>query len=129
MTLPWDIPPPPVPVVARNPATGEQVRVDVSENLRQAIRDAINGTVMENKAALKESHPVVVKLSQDFTERTLLHGAAIDIAAATAAVLATLAAPDSTLTKAFWIITAVLAAKTLLLAGQTFATGMLEKKP
>ena len=120
--LPWDKDRP-VPVVARNPATGERVRVDVSEDLRQAIRDAINGTVAENKTALTPP----VRVAQEFTERTLLHGAAIDLAVGFAAVLSTFAAPDSALTKALWVITAVLAVKTLLSAAQTFATGKLTK--
>jgi hypothetical protein len=41
--------------------------------------------------------------------------------------LATVTAPDSTLTHALWFITAVLAAKTLLQAGAAFATGMVKK--
>jgi hypothetical protein len=42
-------------------------------------------------------------------------------------VLATLTAPDSTLTHVLWIITACLAAKTLVQAGAAYATGMVNR--
>ena len=128
MTLPWETAP--VPVVARNPETGETVRVDVSEDLREAIKTAINSTVMEHRPELvgvAKAHPTVTQLAVEFAERTLLHGAGIDVAVAIAAVLATVTAPDSTLTHALWIITACLAAKTLVQAGAAYATGMVNR--
>lgn len=126
MTLPWET----VPVVARNPETGEAVRVDVSEDLRAAIRAAITDSVMESRPELvgvAKAHPSLVRVAQEFAERTLLHGAGIDVAFAVAAVLATVTGPDSTLTKVLWVITAILAAKTLLQAASAFATGMVQK--
>lgn len=115
--LPWEPREHRVPVVARNPATGEQVRVDISHDLREAIRAAIRDTVSDGRDAPPPN------LLGEFTDRTLLHGAAIDGAFGAAAVLCTLASPNSTLTKVLWVVTAVLAAKTLLQAAEAGLVG------
>jgi hypothetical protein len=136
MSLPWESGPPPtpapppastVPVVARNPETGEQVRVDVSEDLREAIKSAINDTVFENRPTLAR---VAVKAKPHlegawrggfFTDRTLLQGAAIDICVFLVAAVSTYVSPDSGFSKGAWVAAAVLAAKTVIQAGVSFA--------
>lgn len=123
--MPWDAaapPPPPVPVSARNPVTGERVRVDVSEDLRQAIKAAINGTVMENRPALAQAakaHPQAVA----FIERTMMHGAGIDLVVASVAAIATIIWPHSWFTSAAWVVTGVLACKTLVQSGVAAVAG------
>jgi uncharacterized protein (DUF983 family) len=125
--MPWDSSPadqmvPDVPVIARNPATGEQVRVNVSAALREAIKAAITETVAGTMvSAFAVEHPKAVTVAYRLTDRTLMHGAAIDLAVAAAAVVATILSPDSTFTAAMWVVTAVLAVKTLVQASVSYA--------
>jgi predicted anti-sigma-YlaC factor YlaD len=115
MGMPWDAqqmqPDIVVPVVARNPKTGQEVRVDVSENLRQAIKAAINDTVMGTKTELEAEHPKAGRLAE-----VMLQGSAIDLAVAAVAVVATIIWPTSAVTGVLWIVTAALAAKTVTMA-------------
>lgn len=136
MSLPWEggTPPvpPPVPVVARNPVTGEQVRVDVGKDLREAIKQAINSTVMENRPTLAHVASTVQPRFEGafrggfFTDRTLLHGAVIDLAVAVLAALATYVSPESGFSKGAWLVVGALAAKTVMQAGLSFATKVKE---
>ena len=113
-----DTPPPatpaePIPVVATS-ADGVRVGVDIGPPLKAAIETAINDVV--------SAHPTIgvvrqVMLDRVFTDRALLHGASIDFAAASVATLATIVNPDSRFTAVAWVITACLAAKTLVHAG------------
>ena len=123
--MPWDgtaenmqpdspipaVAPDPIPVVATNTATGQRVAVDIAGPLRVAIEKAITDVVSQ--------HPSVgivrdVMRDRVFTDRTMLHGASIDLVAATVAALATILNPGSTFAAAAWVVTAVLASKTLI---------------
>ena len=53
-------PPPQIPVVARTP-TGEQVKFDMGASLQQAIREAINTAVSENKGVAAANADAAVR--------------------------------------------------------------------
>lgn len=160
MGMPWDTPrqqpprysPPPAqqmkpdlpPVVARNPQTGETVRVDLGADLREAIRQAVAASVVENKdamlgnaqAAIKKvaqgQKPTVtapqgpIELEGEFemgpsTKRTLLQGLAVDLGFAATATLATVTSTDfNFFDKEAWTLTAVMMLKTLIQTGMSY---------
>lgn len=136
MTLPWDAtvdsgahgepwtaeqmqPDSPIPAVATNYETGQQVRVDIGPPLKAAIQQAINDAVGQHPVA----EAVARKILQErpLREVVLLHGAAIDITVAIVAALSTIVSPTSTFTAAAWVVAAVLAVKTLIQTGVTAA--------
>lgn len=164
MGMPWDREPPrqeppqypqqmqpdvpPVPVVARNPQTGDAVRLDLGADLRAAIQQAVAGAVAENKDALTaNAQRAMVKAVQgqkptvsaptpaalanselegDFemgpaTKRTLLQGLAIDVGFAAMAALATIASSDfNPFEKEAWTLVAVLMIKTVMQTGMSY---------
>ena len=154
-TPPRNLPPVPpqqmrpdtVPVSARNPQTGEQVRVDISQDLRAAIQQAIKAAVNENKDGLAQSGQAVVKsavagsrptfelpesvhLESSFeagpaTIRTFMQGAALDMGAAVFAVVATMLGPDTDIfDKELWGIVGVMMVKTVIQTGLSYAMKM-----
>jgi hypothetical protein len=132
MSIPWESPTftaesmqpdVPVPVVARNPKTGKQVRVDVSNDLRLAIKRAINDAVLDSKPALAHVITKPGDLQVGYaTDRTLLQGAAIDLVAFTVAGIATYLSPQGDFATFAWVVAASLAAKTMIQVGVSFAT-------
>lgn len=133
MAIPWEAtlsaeamrPDIPVPVMARNPKTGAQVRVDVSNDLREAIKRAINDAVLDNRPAL--AYAVKKRTEGDLqggyaTDRTLLQGAAIDLVAFVVAGIATYLSPQGDFATFSWVVAASLAAKTMIQVGVSFAT-------
>jgi hypothetical protein len=104
-----------VPVSARNPQTGEQVRVDIGQDLRAAIQQAINNAVNENKGQLAANADAAVRRiatgkpphrdalieggdtveaafqSGAVTNLTFVRGISLDIGVALVAAFATLA--------------------------------------
>lgn len=136
------------PVVARNPQTGETVSVNIGTDLREAIRQAITQSVVENKDALQaNAQRALVKkvqgeqvsvsaptpaalaggeLEGDFemgpaTKRTLLQGLAVDMgfAAMTAVGMATAGDFDFTDPEQ-WSLLGVLMLKTLIQTGMSY---------
>lgn len=128
------------PVVARNPQTGETVRVDIGTELREAIRQAITQSVVDNKDAMaantnraiakmvkaevkEEVEEQTDNLEASFsggpaTTRTFIQGAALDIGAAVMAVVATMVGPDTDIfSTELWTLVGVMMLKTIL---QTF---------
>ena len=127
MTLPWDtaIPaedmtpdtptpaalPAPLPAVATNPVTKQQVAVDFAPQLQAAIQAEINEMVAQ--------HPVVAALSRrrasrDRPDRTVLESSVLDVMVAIVAALVTIISPDSQAVGVLWLATAVLASRTLI---------------
>lgn len=142
-TPPQQMQPDVPPIVARNPQTGETVRVDIGADLREAIRQAITGAVVENKDIMQaNANKAIAKmvkaevkeevdekteqLEESFsggpaTTRTFIQGAALDIGAAVFAVLATAIGPDSNLfDKEMWGIVGVMMLKTLVQTGLSY---------
>jgi hypothetical protein len=143
---PYPAPPqqmqPDIPLVARNPQTGEAVRVDVGADLREAIRQAITQSVVENKDAMvANSQKAIAKavdgqkisVKQDDTEiegemefgasskRTLIQGLAVDVG------FALTAAAGMVMNDSFdfgdpeqWKILGLLLVKTLIQTGMSF---------
>lgn len=128
-TLPWDAPPvssadamrydspvpaavyAPFPAVATNPATGQQIGMDLGPQLRAAIDTAISSAVAQ--------HPVLgtaarILPERDRADRTTMQNSVIDIVLASIAMLFTIVAPDSPAVGVLWIAVAALASKTLL---------------
>jgi hypothetical protein len=136
------------PIVARNPQTGEQVRVDIGAELREAIRQAVTGAVAQNKdtmiasgqklatnaltgqkstvnaavpAALADS-----ELEDNFqmgpaTKRTLLNGLAVDLGFAAMAVIGTVSATDFDITDTeAWTLVGVMLVKTVIQTGMSY---------
>lgn len=139
MSLPWENESPisaesmqpdiPVPVTARNPKTGQQVRVDVSNDLREAIKRAINEAVLDSRPALAyavENRPERDPQSGYAADRTLLQGAAIDLMAFIVAGISTFLSPQSDFSMFAWVVAASLAAKTMVQVGVSFATKVTE---
>jgi hypothetical protein len=141
-----DIPPPAaVPVTARNPQTGETVRMDIGAELRAAIQQAVTSAVTENKTAMQaQANKTIAKLVkaevkeevadevQDTLEgsfsagpattRTFIQGAALDIGAAVMAIMATMVGPDSNLfDKELWTLVGVMVFKTVIQTGLSYA--------
>lgn len=140
---------PDVPIVARNPQTGEQVRVDLSTDLREAIRQAIVQAAVENKDALQaNAQRALVKkvqgeqlsvaaptpaalagteLEDSFemgpaTKRTFVQGMAVDMGFAALAVLATVTSTDFNVAdKEAWTVVGVMMLKTLIQTGMSYA--------
>lgn len=136
MTLPWDrptepAPPATVPVVARNPATGEQVRIEVSETLRTLIRDSIRDSMSDKPVLAAGTRTLAGKVFDGdwVTDRTLLHGAAIDLVVAVVAVVATILSPHSAFTAGVWVAAGILAAKTVAQAAISYAANLSNKNP
>jgi len=126
-------------VVATNPQTGERVRVDIGDQLRSAIQQAVNQSVQDSKGAMeaKANRAVarIVKADEEHDEsiessfqggpattRTFIQGAALDIGAAVFAALATVIGPDSDLfDKELWAIVGVMMVKTLVSTALSYA--------
>jgi hypothetical protein len=128
------------PIVARNPHTGETVRVDIGSDLREAIRQAITQSVVESKddvtaradKALRKMVKVEVDKEVDdhieesfaggpATTRTFIQGAVLDIGAAVFAVVATMVGPDfDAFDKEAWTIVGVMMVKTVIQTGMSY---------
>lgn len=139
---------PDIPLVARNPQTGETVRVDVGADLREAIRQAITQTVVEGrdqfqanaqkalakavtgeKIAVQAPVPAAVvgtDLEDNFqmgpaTKRSLVQGLTIDMGFAAMATLMTVTSTDFNIAdKEAWIFVGVMMLKTVLQTGMSY---------
>jgi len=140
---------PDVPIVARNPQTGETVRVDLGTDLREAIRQAITQSVVENKdvmmgnaqklaanaltgqkSTVNAAVPAALagsELEDNFemgpaTKRTLLNGLAVDLGFAAMAVIGTVSATDFDITDTeAWTLVGVMLVKTIIQTGMSYA--------
>jgi hypothetical protein len=124
--MPWDaqqmqpdtaIPaaaPEPIPVVATNTVTGQQIGVDISGPLRAAIDQAIKDAVTANPI-LGRAVKTVVRDSER-ADWTIMQSSMIDVAFAAVAALFTVIAPDSPTTGVLWLAAAVLASRTMVQA-------------
>jgi hypothetical protein len=124
--MPWDaaqmqpdtpIPaavPEPVPAVATNTVTGEQIGVDIAAPLRAAIDQAIKDAVTANPI-LGRAVKTVVRDSER-ADRTIMQSSVIDVTVAAVAALFTVIAPDSPTTGVLWLAAAVLASRTMIQA-------------
>jgi hypothetical protein len=140
---------PDVPIVARNPQTGETVRVDLGTDLREAIRQAITQSVVENKdvmmgnaqklaanaltgqkSTVNAAVPAALagsELEDNFemgpaTKRTLLNGLAVDLGFAAMAVIGTVSATDFDITDTeAWTLVGVMLVKTVIQTGMSYA--------
>lgn len=124
--MPWDaaqmqpdslIPaaaPDPVPVVATNTLTGEQIGVDIAGPLRAAIDQAIKDAVVANPI-LGRAVKTVVRNSER-ADLTLMQSSVFDITVAAVAALFTIVSPDSPTTGVLWLAAAVLASRTMVQA-------------
>lgn len=106
--------PEPIPVVATNTLTGEQIGVDISGPLRAAIDLAITEAVVANPI-LGRAVKTVVRDSER-ADRTLMQSSVIDVTVAAVAALFTVIAPDSPSTGVLWLAAAVLASRTMVQA-------------
>lgn len=125
--------PPPYPVQAVNPKTGEMVAVEVPVSLSEAIQQAINGAVTETKGAVMDK-ALEVKQKSDaeieaafkggpVTARTFFHGLAVDLAFAGMAVLATASTDSFNLfDKSAWTVVGVMLVKTLVQTTLSYVT-------
>jgi hypothetical protein len=133
---------PDVPIVARNPQTGEQVRVDLGADLREAIRQAITQSVVENKDAMVANGQRAIAKAVDgqkisvkheatevegemefgaSTKRTLLQGLAVDIGFAATAAMGMAMGDDFDFSDPEqWKILGLLLVKTLIQTGMSF---------
>ena len=144
---PQPAPPPSVPVVARNPNTGEQVRVDMGQSLQQAIREAINTAITENKGVAAANADAAVRRlaagkkrtvagidgdetveeafqSGAVTTMTFVRGISLDLGVALVAAFATLAdGPGfSALDKDLWMtVVPALVVKTVVQTAMSYA--------
>ena len=124
--MPWDaaqmqpdtaIPaaaPEPIPVVATNTVTGQQIGVDISGPLRAAIDQAIQDAVTANPI-LGRAVKTVVRDSER-ADWTIMQSSMIDVTVAAVAALFTVIAPDSPTTGVLWLAAAVLASRTMVQA-------------
>ena len=124
--MPWDaaqmqpdspIPaaaPDPVPVVATNTLTGEQIGVDIAGPLRAAIDQAIKDAVVANPI-LGRAVKTVVRDSER-ADLTIMQSSVFDITVAAVAALFTIVSPDSPTTGVLWLAAAVLASRTMVQA-------------
>lgn len=115
--MPWDaeqMQPDPIPVVATNPATGQQIGVDISGPLRAAIDQAIQEAVTANPV-LARAVTTVVRDSER-ADRTIMQSSVIDVTVAAVAALFTVIAPASPTTGVLWLAAAVLASRTMVQA-------------
>jgi hypothetical protein len=125
VTLPWaesmqpDTPvpvaaPEPIPVVATNIVTTQQIGVDIAAPLRTAIDQAITDAVT--------AHPVLGRAVQtvvrdsERADRTLMQSSMFDITVGAVAALFTVINPDSPTTGVLWLAAAVLASRTMIQA-------------
>lgn len=138
MALPWEAndaaytaesmtpdPVPTVPLSALDPATGQMVAVDVPVNLRDAIGDAIAGSMSDAAAAVTErGEQVEAAMSGGpVTHRTLMQGLAVDLSLAAAAVVATSTSGTfDPFSKEAWVILGLLLVKTLVQTGISYVT-------
>jgi hypothetical protein len=108
--------PPPIPAVATNTATGQQVGVDFAPALQAALQAALDDMVAQ--------HPVVAALSRrrasrGHSDRTVLESSIIDVVVAVVAALVTIVSPDAPAVGVLWLATAVLASRTMIQAALT----------
>lgn len=127
-------PPPPVtvtqpipaaPVSALDPATGQMVAVDVPDNLRDALGQAIAGSMSDAAAAVTTKATAVEASLQGgpVTTRTFKQGLAVDLSLAAAAVVATTTSGTfDPFSKEAWVILGLLLVKTLVQTGLSYAT-------
>ena len=124
--MPWDaeqmqpdtpIPaaaPEPIPVVATNTETGQQIGVDISGPLRAAIDQAIKEAVVANPILGRAVKTVVRDVER--ADRTIMQSSVIDVTVAAVAALFTIIAPGSPTTEVLWLAAAVLASRTMIQA-------------
>jgi hypothetical protein len=134
---------PDIPLVARNPQTGEAVRVDVGAELREAIRSAITQSVVEGREAMgvraNQSIARMIKseveeevddkiLEEKFsggatTQRTFLQNIVVDMGVTVMAVVTTISQPTFDVTdRAAWLIVGTSLIKTLVTTAMSWAT-------
>jgi hypothetical protein len=106
--------PEPIPVVATNTLTGEQIGVDIAAPLRAAIDQAIKDAVTANPI-LGRAVKTVVRNSER-ADLTLMQSSVFDITVAAVAALFTILSPDSPTTGVLWLAAAVLASRTMVQA-------------
>ena len=106
--------PEPIPVVATNTETGQQIGVDIAGPLRAAIDQAIKDAVAANPV-LSRAVKTVVRDSER-ADLTIMQSSVIDVTVAAVAALFTVIAPDSPTTGVLWLAAAVLALRTMLQA-------------
>jgi hypothetical protein len=130
-------------LVARNPQTGEAVRVDVGAELREAIRSAITQSVVEGREAMgvraNQSIARMIKseveeevddkiLEEKFsggatTQRTFLQNIVVDMGVTVMAVVTTISQPTFDVTdRAAWLIVGTSLIKTLVTTAMSWAT-------
>ena len=131
-----DVPAPSIPVVARNPKTGESVRVDIGQQVQQLVAATVSQALAANASGLQSSannaiaavaagrKPVVElptpegQIEDSFsvgpaTVRTFFSGMAIDVGFALVATLATVLTPTFNATdKEAWLLTGAMVLKT-----------------
>lgn len=136
---------PSIPVVARNPQTGESVKLDIGQQLAAAVQKELSAALAANRDNIeaagrravtravdgkpkpKDDGSALDEAVEDFegawqggpvTQRTLFQGMAVDMGFAMIAVLSTVLQPGVDLfDKQLWTVTGVLMAKTVV---QTF---------
>jgi hypothetical protein len=106
--------PEPIPVVATNTLTGQQIGVDIAGPLRAAIDQAIKDAVVANPI-LGRAVKAVVRNSER-ADLTLMQSSVFDITVAAVAALFTILSPDSPTTGVLWLAAAVLASRTMVQA-------------
>lgn len=132
-----------VPIVARNPQTGEQVRIDIGADLREAIRQAITQSVVEARPAVAAklndtiSRKIKAEVEEEVsdqileerfsagatTQRTFLQNIAVDMGVAVMAVVTTISQPTFDLTdRAAWLVMGTSLVKTLVTTAITWGT-------
>jgi hypothetical protein len=134
---------PDLPIVARNPQTGESVRVDIGGALQAAMREAVAAAVAQSKDALLDNgrkalvkatsgekvtvtHQGSQEIEDNFsvgpaTKRTFLQGMAVDLGFAAMAVLATVTAGDFDITDVEqWTLLGAMVLKTCIQTGMSY---------
>ena len=130
-TLPWESPvstaeamqpdtpipavtPTPLPAVATNRATGQQIALDFAPQLQVAIDSAISSAVA--------AHPVLCTAvraavrDRERSDRSIMQNSLIDVLVAVLAALFTIISPESQAVGVLWLAAAVLASRTLIQA-------------
>lgn len=124
--IPAAVPPPSLPVVATNRATGQRIGVELAPQLQVALQGALDEMVAH--------HPVVARLarsrpSRGQYDRVLMESSVLDMLVVIAAVLVTVVSPTSSLVGLLWVAAGVLALRTLIQGGFQWVTNRTEAAP
>jgi hypothetical protein len=106
--------PEPIPVVATNTLTGQQIGVDIAAPLRAAIDQAIKDAVAANPVLARAVKTVV--RDSERADLTIMQSSVFDVTVAAVAALFTIVSPDSPTTGVLWLAAAVLASRTMVQA-------------